>query len=96
MDSTLKDPQKSILNATQGLFFFGTPHQGLRIDELRAMVEEGSETDRQRSNFLAQLEEGSDFLVNQREVLTPIWCMFERSIISFYETMKTPTVQKVI
>ncbi|KAI5855181.1 hypothetical protein BZA05DRAFT_472091 [Tricharina praecox] len=94
VDSTLKDPGKSILGATQGIFFFGTPHQGLRVEELQSMVEEGSDTDRQRLNFLAQLEEGSDFLVNQIEVLAPIWQTFQRCIISFYETMKAPTVKK--
>jgi len=89
------DPRKSILNATKGIFFFGTPHQGLRIDDLEAMVEDDSDPDRQRLHFLAQLKEGSDFLVSQQEILAPIWRTFEQSIISFYETMKTPTVKKV-
>lgn len=59
------------------------------------MVEDGSDPDRQRSRFLAQLQEGSDFLASQREILAPIWRTFERSIISFYETLKTPTAKKV-
>ncbi|KAI5853549.1 hypothetical protein BZA05DRAFT_336614, partial [Tricharina praecox] len=82
---------RSILDATQGIFFFGTPHQGLRTEELETMV--GSNT--QAANFLAQLKQGSDFLINQKEDLLHICKRFKRTIISFHETVETSTVKRV-
>ncbi|KAF8534239.1 hypothetical protein BDD12DRAFT_757301, partial [Trichophaea hybrida] len=85
---------KPILDSTRAIFFFGTPHQGLRTTELEAMVEDlsgGVETSRLK--LLMQLRENSEFLETQRDALADIWP--GRKIISFYEVEKTRVVQKV-
>lgn len=94
IQSKNKSVQKHILDATRGIFFFGTPHQGLQTEELEAMVEDMSgEAETSRSMLLKQLRENSEFLEAQRDNLTDIWD--GRRIVSFYETVKTPTVKKV-
>jgi hypothetical protein len=76
------------------IIFFGTPHQGLRTYDLEDMVDaESGETS--RLNMLKQLREGSEFLENQKDDLSYIWEEYKPKIISFYETVLTPTVQMV-
>lgn len=85
---------KHLLDATRAIFFFGVGHQGLRTEELEAMVIDLSgRDDSARSRLLKQLKENSDFLATQREDLVDIW--EGRKIFSFYETEFTPTVKKV-
>jgi hypothetical protein len=82
----------SIVDSTHAIFFFGTPHQGFRTDGLEAVVDDDSGW-----NLIAQLKEGSEFLKNQKEDLFPIFeRLKERKVISFYETMMTPTTRVVI
>ncbi|KAF8251998.1 hypothetical protein K440DRAFT_595037 [Wilcoxina mikolae CBS 423.85] len=79
---------KPILDSTRAIFFFGTPHQGLRTAELEAMVQDlsgGVETTRLR--LLMQLRENSEFLETQRDALADI--LPGCKIISFYEVEKT-------
>ncbi|KAF8538592.1 hypothetical protein BDD12DRAFT_884762 [Trichophaea hybrida] len=79
---------KSILDSTYGIFLFGTPHQGLRTNELESMVDVDSGG--QRKNLMMQLKQGSEYLETQREDLISIWAGFEgKKLLSFYETMKT-------
>ena len=83
-----------ILDATRAVFFFGAPHNGLRTAELEAMVQDmSSNPESQSIKLLQQLREGSEFLENQRDELVDIWN--GRKIISYYETVRTPTVKKV-
>jgi hypothetical protein len=85
---------RPLLDSTRAIFFFGTPHQGLRTAELETMVDDlsgGKETSRLR--LLMQLRENSEFLDTQRDALDDIWS--GRKIISFYEVEKTRVVQKV-
>jgi len=82
-----------ILDATRAIFFFGAPHDGLRTTELEAMVQDmSSDSESQPMRLLLQLREGSEFLENQRDELVDIWS--GRKIISYYETVGTPTVKK--
>ncbi|KAF8247690.1 hypothetical protein K440DRAFT_643546 [Wilcoxina mikolae CBS 423.85] len=83
---------ESILSATQRIFFFGTPHQGLRTEELEAAVD--AESDGQRNNLLIQLREGSEFLDTQKEDLIRIWDGFKGKLISFYETATTKSIMR--
>jgi hypothetical protein len=48
-----------------------------------------------RHNLLRQLREGSEFLENQKEDLRYIWEEHKPKIISFYESVQTPTVKWV-
>jgi hypothetical protein len=83
-----------ILDATRAIFFFGAPHDGMRTTELEAMVEDmSSDLESQPTKLLRQLREGSEFLESQRDELVDIWT--GRKVISYYETVGTPTVKKV-
>lgn len=47
-------------------------------------------------HLIAQLKVDSEFLENQREELVPIFDRLkERKVVSFYETMETPSVRMV-
>lgn len=67
-------------------FFFGTPHQGLRTKELEAVATCG---------LIEQLREDAEFLDNQKEELMQICQVFKGKVVSFYETVMTPSVGKV-
>ncbi|KAF8539938.1 hypothetical protein BDD12DRAFT_980660 [Trichophaea hybrida] len=92
VESNRNPHHKLILDSTRGILLFGTPHQGLRTDELEEMVD--IDSGGQRSNLIMQLKEGSEFLENQKEDLIRIWEGFQRNVFSFYETVKTPSVTK--
>jgi hypothetical protein len=83
---------KPILKATHGIFFFGAPHDGLHIDDLLHIVETDDE---QRKYLIMQLTESSEFLENQKDDLINVWKGFRGRVVSFFETVKTHTVQKV-
>ncbi|KAI9769491.1 MAG: hypothetical protein M1840_003968 [Geoglossum simile] len=80
---------RHILNSTRGIFFFGTPHQGLRTDELEGMVDTETGGQESRVNLLKQLKGGSEFLESQKEDLSRIWKEFQGKIVSFYETLES-------
>ena len=64
----------------------------MRTTELEAMVKDLSsnlELESQVTEVLQQLREGSEFLESQKDELVDIWN--GRNIISYYETMDTPT-----
>jgi len=68
----------------------------MRTSDLEEMVEaESGSYETSRHNLLKQLREGSEFLETQKEELSFIWEEFKPKIISFYETVTTPTVEKV-
>jgi hypothetical protein len=85
---------KHLIDATHAILFFGTPHRGLRTTELEAMLEDmSSSSESNRADLLCQLQEGSEFLETQADEVVDI--LGRRKVVSFYETVKTPTVQKV-
>ncbi|KAF8540748.1 hypothetical protein BDD12DRAFT_804253 [Trichophaea hybrida] len=55
---------QQIFDSTRAIIFFGTPHQGLEVEELLSMVEDISldQETSSRSNLVRQLGEGSNFL----------------------------------
>jgi hypothetical protein len=70
----------------------------MRTYELEEMVKaESGGCDRETSkhNLLKQLREGSEFLEVQKEELENIWAEYKPKIVSFYELIKTPTVEQV-
>ncbi|KAF8543181.1 hypothetical protein BDD12DRAFT_874965 [Trichophaea hybrida] len=84
-----------ILDAMHSIIFFGTPHQGMRTYDLEEMVDaESGSYETSRHNLLRQLREGSEFLENQKEDLSYIWEEYKPKIISFYESVQTPTVKR--
>jgi hypothetical protein len=91
-----RDPRHHDLrDCIRGIFFFGTPHHGLRTTELYDMVDEESDLAPKIQNLLAQLSEGSEFLENQKEYLSQVWKDFHGKVCTFYETEWTKTVKKV-
>ena len=78
------------------MFFFGTPHQGLRTAELEEMVDE--EAGNQKAllhNLFTQLKEGTEYLENQKEALSRLWEGFHGKVVTFYETEPTKSVRTV-
>jgi len=96
IESKRNQPHRHILTAIKAIIFFGTPHEGLRTYDLEEMVDaESGGYETSRHNLLKQLREGSEFLEVQKEELSHIWNEYMPKIVSFYETVKTPTVEKV-
>jgi len=97
MLQSFKDPgRRDIFDAVRGIFFFGTPHQGLNIDDLREIVANQAETDNyELRQLLEQMNNHSGYLEDQREDCIPMWQQFTGKICSFYETERTATVVSV-
>jgi hypothetical protein len=79
----------------RGLFFFGTPHQGLRTEELERIIDVASH---KRGNLIIQLREGAEFLEDQKEHMVQVWSYIAQrkvNVVSFYETRETRTVTMV-
>ncbi|KAA8899139.1 hypothetical protein FN846DRAFT_960911 [Sphaerosporella brunnea] len=87
----------AIFDCVRGIFFFGTPHQGLRTVELEEMAGELDDADSRLKvqNLLRQLQDGSEFLENQKDDLSELWGKFHGKVFTFYETDKTQSVKKV-
>ncbi|KAF8242423.1 hypothetical protein K440DRAFT_121039 [Wilcoxina mikolae CBS 423.85] len=84
---------QEIFNSTHAILFFGTPHQGLEVDDLAASIQEESRGESSRPEFLRQLRKGSNFLRTQKEDITNLWVHSHAvEIVSFYETRKTAAV----
>ena len=77
------------------IFFFGTPHQGLRAAKLDEMVDEEADNQKVQVDLLTQLREGSEYLENQKEDLSRLWEEFRGKVVTFYETKKTKSGKKV-
>ncbi|KAA8911998.1 hypothetical protein FN846DRAFT_358793 [Sphaerosporella brunnea] len=86
---------KQLFAATHAILFFGTPHQGMEVEELCAMVKDASPRATSKYEILRDLERSSNFLNTQREDITNLWdSTLMIDILSFYETKKTRTVRK--
>ena len=82
------------------MLFFGTPHRGLIIDDIKQMVAEGNITNspssaeqHPRMRLLQQIEGESDLLKNQLVDFKNL--IGDRKIVSFYETLQTKRLQLV-
>jgi hypothetical protein len=68
----------------------------MRTYDLEDMVDtESGSYETSKHNLLTQLREGSEFLEVQKEELSYIWTEYKPRIVSFYELVKTPTVEKL-
>jgi hypothetical protein len=85
---------KALVDATIAVFFFGTPHQGLRIEELRGMAMDLIPDSDDTVDLLQKLRAGSDFLEMQSEELVEL--LETKKVVSFYETLRTQAVRMVI
>jgi hypothetical protein len=92
--SSENSDRRRILASANTIFFAGTPHGGLRTDELEKMVEDLGSDD-SILNLLHQIREDSEYLELQKKDLSKIWSTLSK-VVTFYETVKTPVVQKVV
>ena len=74
----------SIYKATYGIIFFGTPHRGLAVDDIRPMLGDDKHP---RQSLLRQISSTSDLLMNQLGDFKDI--IHDRKIVSFYENLQT-------
>jgi len=84
------ESDKANLKSTYGMLFFGVPSQGMSIESLVPMVE-----NQPNRFFLESLSKVTDGLRPQRRNFRQVFPFKDSHIISFYETKKSPTAQKV-
>jgi protein SERAC1 len=77
--------------ATYGILFFGTPHKGLVIDDIKHMVI--GDDDHPRTELLEQIKVKSDLLMYQLVDFKNL--IRDRKIVSFYETQQTRQLKLV-
>ncbi|KAF8535479.1 hypothetical protein BDD12DRAFT_912762 [Trichophaea hybrida] len=85
--------RKRILASANTIFFAGTPHGGLRTDELEQMAKFELGDDHSMLNLLKQLREDSENLELQRKDLKTMWSSISK-VVTFYETAKAPVIQR--
>lgn len=86
------EDDKKIVQAVYGIVFFGVPHDGMDISSLIPMVGDGPNV------FLVQSigRINSQILsIQQRDFHTALGAEGESEIVCFYETMQSPTAEKV-
>lgn len=79
----------TVFKSVCGTIFFGTPHRGIIVDDILAMVGEGSP----RTELVKSIALGSDAL--KAELAKFIHCSEPMRIVSFYETTQTRKLAKV-
>lgn len=73
-----------------GLAFFGVPNHGMDIGSLKAVV--GDQPNRQ---LLETIGNNSDYLEQQHRKFQIMLGNGNPPIVSFYETLKSPTAERV-
>ncbi|OJD33149.1 inversin o89019 [Diplodia corticola] len=74
-----------VYHATYAILFFGTPHRGLSVDDIRGLL---SDHDHPRHGLLDQIKHNSDAVIDQLGDFKNI--IQDRKIVSFYEAEQTP------
>ncbi|KAL5589388.1 hypothetical protein FOVSG1_011255 [Fusarium oxysporum f. sp. vasinfectum] len=80
------EPDFSILNAVSGFAFFGVPHRGLAVECLVPLVK-----DNPNRALLESLNKNSSLLEHLQNEFGKISKARNLSVVSFYETEKSPT-----
>jgi hypothetical protein len=66
------------------------------MNELLSMIDDTSPGQSTKSDFVKQLQEGTNFLDTQRDDITSLWDQTPGiEIVSFYETKTTAVVRRV-
>ncbi|KAL1637636.1 hypothetical protein SLS58_009239 [Diplodia intermedia] len=76
---------KLVYDTTYAILFFGTPHRGLSVDDIRGLL---PDHEHPRHGLLDQIKSNSDALVDQLSDFKNI--IQDRKIVSFYEAEQTP------
>ncbi|EKG20604.1 Actin-like protein [Macrophomina phaseolina MS6] len=80
----------TVCNATYGMLFFGTPHKGISMDNIRKFI---PETNHPRHALLNQLQLNSEVLLDKLTLFKEI--LGDRRIMSFYEVDQTQQLAEV-
>lgn len=94
MQTLLESELHDLRDNIRGIFLFGTPHGGLQTADLEEMLKDGTGATKLQT-LQHQLQEGSEYLENQKGALSEVWNDFRFKTVSFYETEETPTIAKV-
>jgi hypothetical protein len=78
-------PSDCLLKSTYGILFFGTPHRGMLVQNLLAVVKESGHE--QRTGLLEEIQQNSSTLTTQLRHFIDLCAMFK--IFSFYERDQT-------
>jgi hypothetical protein len=78
-----EEDKQAVYKSTYGMCFFGTPHRGMIIDDIKQMVS----IEHPRSDLLQSIEEKSTRLQEQLEDFKNI--LKGRKVVSFYEKKMT-------
>ena len=81
----------ALYKATYGILFFGTPHKGLVIDDIKRIV--AGDDDNPRTELLEQVNAKSDLLMHQLVDFKNL--IRDWKIVSFYETKQTRQLKLV-
>jgi protein SERAC1 len=82
----------ALQKATYGILFFGTPHKGLLIDDIKQIV--AGDEDHPRTEILEQIRAKSNLLIYQLVDFKNH--IRDWKIVSFYETLQTRQLKFVI
>jgi hypothetical protein len=87
----------STFTSTRQLFLFGVPHQGMEVENILLMIKKEGRESSTRWDLVRQLSrEGSNFLNHHHESIVDLWPPSSTiRIVSFYERLPSPTVEKV-
>jgi hypothetical protein len=81
----------TLYKATYGILFFATPHKGLMIEDIQAMI--ARTENHPRNVLLQQIDRKSDLLISQLVDFKNL--IRDRKIVSFYETEQTRRLEWV-
>jgi hypothetical protein len=73
-----------LYNAIEAFIFFGTPHRGLIVDEIREML---ANPNHPRLDLLGQIDSSNHFLDDELRRFKNV--LKERKVVSFYERRQT-------
>lgn len=81
---------KQLMESICGILFFGVPNQGMDLDPLALML------GNRPSQYLVQvLGKNSEVLLSQSNTFPRVFTSRDCRIVSFYETVRSPTARKV-
>ncbi|KAI3544306.1 hypothetical protein CSPX01_05758 [Colletotrichum filicis] len=90
MKEEIHEAHASILDSISGFMFFGVPHQGLAIESLVPLVK-----NQPNRSLLESLNKNSALLQRLEKEFNNVISAKRPSIVSFYETEKSPTAIEV-
>jgi hypothetical protein len=92
LSKSKNEDDQNLIKAVYGLVFFGVPHNGMDISSLIPMV--GDRPNRFLVESIGHIN-SQILTIQQREFSTALGDRGCSEVFCFYETLKSPTAQKV-